>query len=121
MTTRAVLKRLLLASVIAAFLAAVLIVFSTENVRANEGCEGSNPDETCFVVYWPGICSYLDPDSYWYWHFNCGGQVEGFTAMDAERETVNYHELPDGRILVEIIREFPGGQRAQIIRELKGR
>lgn len=99
-----------------ALLLAVLLgcLFGVLNSQASE-CDPDDPNSTCFVVYWPGMCSYMEPYSYWWYFWACNER------MDLVAETVTYHELPHGRFLVEILREYPGGERATLIRELRGR
>jgi hypothetical protein len=94
-------KRFLWAVLVASMLALLI-----GRVKANEAS---------FVIYYPGICDVLEPYTYWWGFWGCEGRT------DATTETVTYHFLPDGRVLVEIIREYPGGERSTVIRELKGR
>jgi hypothetical protein len=102
-------KRFLWAVLVASMLALLI-----GKLNADE-CDPDNPHSTCFAVYQPGLCSLLEPWTYWWGFWGCENRTEGLTA-----ETVTYHFLPDGRVLVEIIREYPGGQRSIVIRELKG-
>ena len=88
-----------------------------------EDCDSDDPNSTCFYVYYAGLCSHMEPYSYWWYFWNCGQmQTEGMTAEASQptRETVTYRFQPDGRVFVDILREYPGGQRSQVIREVKG-
>lgn len=72
-------------------------------------------DEDRLVIYYPGICDVLEPYTFWWGFFGCENRA-GLVA-----ETATYQFRPDGRVIVEIVREFQDGQRVTLIRELKGR
>lgn len=84
------------------------VLFGIVNTKAEApDCESPNPDEACMIIYYPGICSYLEPYSWWWYALNCGA---GFTA-----ETVTYEFLPDDRLRIIVDRELPNGERLIIV------
>lgn len=107
MTQRQIRLQILWAALVASLLAIGIARLSAED------CDQDDPNSTCFYIYRPGLCQFLQPETYWWGFWGC-------EQMQSERETVHWHFQPDGRVFVEIVREYPDGRRATLIRELRG-
>lgn len=93
--------RLLKAFFVAVLLACVLMAI-TEAQESND-CEGPDPAEDCVVVYYPGICGYLTPYSYWWYFHDCANEAT------ATSESVTYTFAPDGALTTEVTRTYADG------------
>ena len=102
------------------FLWAVLVAgilawgFAALNAQEEGECD---PGDDCFVVYYPGLCHYLEPYSWWWYYWDCGNQ-EALVA-----ESVEYTDTSRKRLRVRIDREYLDGRRVILIYDLprKGR
>lgn len=101
MTRIQLVRRYLWALLVAAVLASVF-----HRLKAEE-CDPNDPNATCFVVYRPGMCEWLDPESWWYaiW---CSGQTEATAEQDAVPVRVETVPMGDS-ILIRLGWTMPDG------------
>lgn len=88
MTRSQLVRRYLWAVLFAAVLASVF-----HRLKADE-CDPNDPNATCFVVYRPGMCAFLEPGTWWY-EFWCSGQNAEASATAAAVE--------EGRVVIETV------------------
>lgn len=70
------------------------------------------PDDDEIVVYYPGICAFLEPYSTLWYVLHCDLESE------LVAETVTYDFRRDGRVFVDVRREFRNGLRVHVVREI---
>lgn len=85
-------------------LAALLVLSHRVFAAPQDDCDTQSPGEDCAVVYWPGICHWLEPYSYWWYAFYCDEEEAGVTA-----ESVGTMPLTDRQDLVHVRREYVDG------------
>ena len=96
----------------AVLIVAAILALTARSLKATDECEGDDPGEDCLIVYYPGICHYLEPGSYWYEVFLCGDlEAEGLMA-----ESVTYS---DRRVRID--RLYEGGRHVILIAEIPRR
>lgn len=99
-----------------AFLVAGLLAIAIAQLHGAETeCDPDDPNATCFVIYYPGLCGVLEPHTYWWGFWGCENRA------DLVAEDVSIEPLARRWWRVTIVREFADGRRVIVVRDVKGR
>jgi hypothetical protein len=104
--------RPLLRLVCIALVIAALVILTLRVLDARDGgdCDGADPDESCEIVYRPGICHLLQPYSYWWYAFYCDQEQEAQAqGLTVEEETSTLEPITEVHDLLTVRRRLSDG------------
>jgi hypothetical protein len=87
---------------VVAFLLAVILGFAVAKVQGDDGE---------IIVYYPGICSYLEKYGYWYYFFACHLEENGLQSQEVTQTLDS-----DGTLTTDITRTHKDGSVSWIRR-----
>lgn len=79
------------------------------SVTMTDDCDPNDEFSTCFVVYYPGLCHFLEPWSYWWYFWDCYSQMQTEAVASLEEETVTLRRFGRDHLRVQIERRFSDG------------